>query len=248
MPTATSNRTSRSLVYGLNLLKLFTAEQPVRGISELAELMNLSRPTAHRYASTYLELGYLEQVPLRRYRLARRSAGPGVTMLASLRIVRAACPILRGLRDTTGRTVSQAVLDGTDVVYLQRLCGFERGQYLLEQGLGAGLRRPARRTAAGKALMASLGETGRHGSRRIGPAEPVVDSGGLRSDARGIAITVQSEHHRRTAIEITVPTHAISEAGLTDQLSQPLLAADSALQDALAEDRGDDLCVAGLEC
>ncbi len=27
MPTATSNRTSRSLVYGLNLLKLFTAER-----------------------------------------------------------------------------------------------------------------------------------------------------------------------------------------------------------------------------
>jgi hypothetical protein len=35
MPTATSNRTSRSLVYGLDLLKLFTVEQPVRGISEL---------------------------------------------------------------------------------------------------------------------------------------------------------------------------------------------------------------------
>jgi len=159
-------------------------------------------------------------------------------MLASLKIVRAARPILRGLRDATGRTVSQAVLDGTDVVYLQRLCGFERGQYSLEQGIGAGLRRPARHTAAGKALLASLGETGRRGSRRIGPAAPIVDSGGLRSDARGIAITVHAEHHTNTAIEITVPTDAISKAELTDQLSQPLLAAGAALQDSLAEDRG----------
>ncbi|HXP29160.1 MAG TPA: helix-turn-helix domain-containing protein, partial [Solirubrobacteraceae bacterium] len=64
--SSTGARPSRSLVYGLNLLKLFTAEHPVRGIAELAEQMDVSRPTAHRYATTCLELGYLEQAPMRR--------------------------------------------------------------------------------------------------------------------------------------------------------------------------------------
>lgn len=234
MSSPVGNRTSRSLIYGLNILRLFTAERPVRSIAELAELMSLSRPTAHRYASTCLELGYLEQAPMRRYRLTRRSAEPGVALLASLQITRAAVPILRDLRDVTGRTVSQAVLDRTDALYLQRMCGFERGQYELEKGLGTGSRRPARRNAAGRALLASLDASE---SRPTGPGEvgaATVDSGGLRDNARGLAIAVHSQGHRRCAIEITVPADAISATELVDELSGPLLAAGAALGHALA--------------
>src|SRR5664280_1086398 len=168
MSTSAVNSRSRSLVYGFTLLQQFTAEEPVRGIAELAEALNVSRPTAHRYASTCLELGYLEQAPLRRYRLARRATEPGLAMLGSLALVRRARPILRGLRQDTGRTAS---LDGADVLYLQRLCGFAHGQYELEKGLGTGSRRPARRTAAGKALLAALGESEREqpqGSDQVG--------------------------------------------------------------------------------
>lgn len=153
-PASAGNGTSRSLVYGLTLLRQFTVEQPVRGIAELAEILEVSRPTAHRYASTCLELGYLEQAPLRRYRLARRAAEPGLAMVHSLPFARRAQPILHELRRHSGRTASLAILDGRDVLYLQRLCGFAGGQYALEQGLGPGTRRPARRTAAGEALLA----------------------------------------------------------------------------------------------
>lgn len=245
MAISVGNRTSRSLIYGLSLMRLFTAEQPVRGIAELAELMSVSRPTAHRYASTCLELGYLEQAPMRRYRLARRAAEPGATLLASLAVARAAGPILRGLRDQTGRTVSQAVLDGPDVFYLQRLCGFERGQYLLEKGLGTGSRMPARHTAAGKALLASLGEADLRQPRSIDPSQPTLDNGGLRTGARGIAIAVHVEGHRRSAIEITVPADAMCATELVDELGEPLLGAGAALRAALAGHCSDS-GVAGL--
>jgi len=98
-------------VYGLSLLRLFTSEQPIRGISELADQLELSRPTAHRYAATCLELGYLEQTPLRRYRLTRRAAQPGIALLGSLALAREATPILRELRRQSGRTVSLALLE-----------------------------------------------------------------------------------------------------------------------------------------
>jgi DNA-binding IclR family transcriptional regulator len=236
MSSSVGSRTSRSLIYGLNLLALFTAEQPVRSIAELAELMGLS--------STCLELGYLEQAPMRRYRLARRSAMPGVALLGSLAIARAAAPILRDLRDHTGRTVSQAVLAATDVLYLQRLCGSERGQYALERSLGTGSRRPATRTAAGQALLTSLqaDESPATGELDSGGlthdrGRLTHDSGGLGENARGLATWVHAEGHRRCAIEITAPADAIGASELVDELGEPLLAAGAALRTALAGSR-----------
>lgn len=242
MSLSVGNRTSRSLIYGLNLLKLFTADQPVRGIKELAELMDVSAPTAHRYAATCLELGYLEQAPMRRYRLARRSAEPGIAMLDSLSIIQPARPLLRALRAETGRTVSQAVLDGTDVLYLQRLCGFERGQYQLEKGLGPGSRRIARHTAAGEALLSALGD-------RSDSADPAIErvstnQGGLRRGACGIAVAVRCHGEKTCAIEITLPLDAMSTAEIAERLHGPLLEVAGALRSALAE-ASSDLCAAG---
>ena len=216
------HRTSRSLICGLALLRQFTAQRPERGITELAREMGVSRSTAHRYASTCLELGYLEQGRERRYRLARRCAQPGMAALETLELSRAGEGILRELREATGRTVGLAVLDGTDVLYLQRLCGYHRGEYRLAKGLGAGSRRPAHDTAAGRALLEG-GLT--------------VDDGALIGRARGLALAVQAPGavERTSAIEITVPAEAMSAAEMVAELGEPLRAAGAALGAALEE-------------
>jgi DNA-binding IclR family transcriptional regulator len=239
-----ANRTSRSLVYGMSLLRQFTAEEPVRGIAELAEALDVSRPTAHRYASTCLELGYLEQAPLRRYRLARRAAEPGLAMLGSLATVRRARPILHELRQATGRTVSLAILDGAEVLYLQRLCGFACGQYQLEKGLGAGSRRPARRTAAGKALLAASGESDGQRPQRSDQVGLVLDDGGLRKDARGLAVAIMAQGEPTSAIEVTIPRADMSVEQLTGELGEPLRQAASALEAGTDSD-STPACVAG---
>jgi DNA-binding IclR family transcriptional regulator len=236
MSATVANRRSRSLVYGMSLLRQFTAEEPVRGIAELADALNVSRPTAHRYASTCLDLGYLEQAPMRRYRLTRRATEPGLAMLGSLALARRARPILHELRQGTGRTVSLAILDGDDVLYLQRLCGFAKGQYELERGLGAGTRAPARRTAAGKALLANPGEEADQ-SKRIHDDGVVIVNGGLHADACGLAISIAAPGERASAIELTLPAEAISAAEANAALGESLRAAATATQRALAEVR-----------
>jgi DNA-binding IclR family transcriptional regulator len=238
------NRTSRSLVYGFTLLRQFTAEEPVRGIAELAEILNVSRPTAHRYASTCLELGYLEQAPLRRYRLARRATEPGMAMLGSLALVRRARPILRELRQDTGHTVSLAIPDGADVLYLQRLCGFAHGQYELEKGLGTGSRRPARSTAAGKALLAALGESEAQEPQGSDQGGLVLDDGGLRPEARGLAVAIVAQGEPTSAIEITVARAITGAEQLTAELGEQLRQAASALQAGTDSDSA-HACVAG---
>jgi hypothetical protein len=63
-------RLSRSLLRGLSLLTCFGHEGSARGIVEIAHDAGMSPSTAHRYASTLVELGLLERDPKsRKYRL-----------------------------------------------------------------------------------------------------------------------------------------------------------------------------------
>jgi IclR family pca regulon transcriptional regulator len=226
-----SYRTSTTLVCGLSLLRQFTPERPERGIAELAVGMEVSRPTAHRYASTCLELGYVTQVRKRRYRLTRRSAAPGMAALATLRASRAGEPILRELREATERTIALAVLDGVDVLYLQRHRGYHRGEYQLERGWGAGSRRPARDTAAGRALLAAESES----DGKSDELAPIVDDRALPGRARGLAITVRARGERTSAIELTAPATSIGAEQLLARYEEPLRAAGAALRAALGE-------------
>jgi IclR-like helix-turn-helix domain-containing protein len=64
-------RLSRSLVRGLSILTCFGPDARARGIVELADDLGMSASTAHRYASTLVELGLLERCPkTRKYRPA----------------------------------------------------------------------------------------------------------------------------------------------------------------------------------
>jgi IclR family pca regulon transcriptional regulator len=69
-PKLASLRYSSSLDQGLAILGGFSAERPVLGIKDLSEQLGMGRSSAHRYATTLVELGYLEQDPSRKYRKA----------------------------------------------------------------------------------------------------------------------------------------------------------------------------------
>jgi DNA-binding IclR family transcriptional regulator len=149
-------RFSSSLVASLAMLTCFTAEHPVRGIADLAEELDMGRSTTHRYATTLMALGYLEQGPSRKYGLASRVADVGLSLLDSMAIRRAAGSPLQELRTRTGRTASLGVLWGTEVAYIDRRQGSFQGQYAVDEGIGVGTRLPIHCAAAGKALLARL--------------------------------------------------------------------------------------------
>jgi IclR family transcriptional regulator, pca regulon regulatory protein len=162
-------RYSSSLQAGLAILNCFSAQQPVLGIAKLADELHMSRSTTHRYASTLVALGYLEQDHARRYRLAPRVADMGMSVLDSMALRGKAREPLRELREQTGRTASLAVLDGTEIRYVDRRRGWRRGQHAVDLDLGAGARLPAHCTAMGKVLLAHLPD--RERERLIGELE-----------------------------------------------------------------------------
>jgi IclR family pca regulon transcriptional regulator len=121
-------RYSHSLDMGLAMLECFTTDRDALGVSELADLLNISRATTHRYARTHVQLGNLQQDGKRRYCLANRSADPGTKLIETIKSALKASAVLEELRDKTGHTVSLGVLHDARVVFIERLHGANRPQ------------------------------------------------------------------------------------------------------------------------
>ena len=150
---------SQSLERGLAILSAFGSNRPLIGVSELSRELTLSRSTAHRYIATLTSLGYLQQDrETRRYRLGPRVLDLGFAAIHSMDVRELSVRHLQQLSDETGFTVNMAVLDGPDVVYIERCRTSRPGQREIDLNLHIGSRLPAYCTALGKALLAFLPE------------------------------------------------------------------------------------------
>jgi IclR family pca regulon transcriptional regulator len=158
-PSEGSTGTSQSLARGLAILSTFHSDRPLIGVSELSRGLELSRSTVHRYVATLAKLGYLQQDPdSKRYRLGPKVLDLGFSALNSMDLLEISAPHLRQLSDETQRTVNLAILDGTDVVYIERCRSARPGQQEIDLNLHVGARLPAYCTAMGKAILAFLPE------------------------------------------------------------------------------------------
>jgi IclR family pca regulon transcriptional regulator len=155
----TGTGTSQSLERGLAILSAFDSERPLIGVSELSRELSLSRSTAHRYIATLAQLGYLQQDPdSKRYRLGPKVLDLGFSAINSMDVREISAPHLRRLSDETGHTVNLAILDGIDVVYIERCRAAQPGQREIDLNLHVGARLPAYCTAMGKAILAFVPE------------------------------------------------------------------------------------------
>lgn len=126
-------------------------------MSELAREVGLSRSTTHRYMSTLTRLGYLQQDPSsRRYRLGPRVLDLGFSAINSMELRAISSPYLQRLSDETGFTVNMAILDGADILYVERCRSSRAGQREIDLNLHVGSRLPAYCTSMGKVLLAYL--------------------------------------------------------------------------------------------
>jgi IclR family transcriptional regulator, KDG regulon repressor len=148
----------------LRVLEAFSFAEPVLGVSELARKLGIGKSTAHRALSTLLEAGYVSKTPDGRYRLGLKLHELGQLVVSGLRLHEVAIPPLERLRQASSETVHLAVLDGTDVVYIDR---FE-SEGLSPMLKRVGRRMPAHVTSSGKCLVA-------FGDERV--VEAVLDHG-----------------------------------------------------------------------
>jgi IclR family pca regulon transcriptional regulator len=153
--TETSAAYSQSLERGLLILSEFGENGPVLGIADLARAVNLNRSTTHRYVATLAKLGYLQQDPdTRKYSLGPRVVDLGFAAIGSMELTGVAAGHLQQLSDETGCAASMAVLDGADIVYVERRRSRRSSGLVVDLNLHVGSRLPAYCTSMGKVLLA----------------------------------------------------------------------------------------------
>jgi IclR family pca regulon transcriptional regulator len=147
---------SQSLERGLAILMSFSESRPLLGIADLSRAAEMTKSTTHRYVATLASLGFLQQdAETRKYRLGPRVVDLGFAAVNSMEITRIAGRALQALSDETGFTVSMAVLDGTEIVYIDRRRSVREGQFGIDLNLHVGSRLPAYCTSMGKVLLAN---------------------------------------------------------------------------------------------
>ncbi|MCS7059293.1 MAG: IclR family transcriptional regulator [Meiothermus sp.] len=139
---------AQTLLRGLWLLE--KVAEGVHDLEGLARALGLHKSTAHRILSTLVAAGYLRHEPRKGYHLGPKLIRLGFRAYGQLHLPTLARPHLERLRNATRETVHLAVLDGQEVVYIDKLPGHRELQ--LASQIGA--RFPAQSTALGKALLA----------------------------------------------------------------------------------------------
>src|SRR6185312_3895824 len=133
-----------------DLLELITDAGGNVTLSELSASTDLPLPTIHRLLRTLVTLGYIRQLPSRRYALGPRliRLGEGATkQLGAL-----AQPQLKTLVDELGETANMAVLDDDMVIYIAQVPSPHSMRMFTE----VGRRAHTHDTGVGKALLAQL--------------------------------------------------------------------------------------------
>jgi IclR family transcriptional regulator, KDG regulon repressor len=144
-----------SVTNALRVLDCFTATDRELGVSELARRLGTGKSTVHRLCATLAAGGLLDHnADTGRYRLGLHLYELGALVGAHMDLHEAAGPALLEVRNRTGETVQLAVLDGREVVYVERL----ESSHTVRLFGRVGHRNSAHCTATGKVLLAHLPE------------------------------------------------------------------------------------------
>lgn len=155
MTTTTAEPATPSAVIDRVSLLLDAFDGPGRlTLAQLVRRTGLPRSSVHRMLERLVQLRWLRRDG-RDYELGTRLVELGSLAVHQDRLHAAALPMLHELHRATGLVVHLSILDGSDVVYLEKIGA----------GMGAavatriGGRQPAHCTASGKAILAYRGET-----------------------------------------------------------------------------------------
>ena len=122
-------------------------------LADCAGVLGYSKPTTHRILRTLARRGFL-QIDEERgvYTLGVTLLRLGMDFLEQLDLRREALPVLRELAERTGETVHLGVLNGSEVVYIEKV----ESRQAVRMVSRIGHTMPACSTGVGKAILAFL--------------------------------------------------------------------------------------------
>ncbi|WP_168196147.1 IclR family transcriptional regulator [Novosphingobium sp. EMRT-2] len=144
----------KSVAKAFAVLHSFGPDAEELVIADVARAAQMDNATAFRLLNTLVSLGYVEKVPdSRRFRLTFKCLELGFNAIARSDIRTLGRPLLRSLVGDRIEAASIGVLDGPEVVYVERI---QAGLQRLAVDVRVGNRVPAFSSALGRAILAHL--------------------------------------------------------------------------------------------
>jgi len=141
----------QSLERGLSVLRVFGADAPALTLADVARRADLTRATARRILHTLHALGYVA-TDGKTFELTPKVLDLGYAYLSSMHLGDIAQPTMEALSEHVHESVSLAMLEGDDIVYVARV----PTKRIMTISLGLGSRLPAHCTSMGRVLLADL--------------------------------------------------------------------------------------------
>jgi IclR family transcriptional regulator, KDG regulon repressor len=143
----------RAVERALQILECFDDEHPERGVSEIAQAVDLHKATTHRIMTTLLHFGYLERADDgQKYRLGIRLTELGLKVIRRMDLRREALPFMKQMVQDWDETCDLSIFNSNNVFYVEVL----QGSRALRIAAAVGQRLPVHCTASGKLFLAYL--------------------------------------------------------------------------------------------
>ncbi|PKI16964.1 IclR family transcriptional regulator domain-containing protein [Colwellia sp. 12G3] len=147
-----SSEIVQSLVKGLTVIEAFNQERSIMTLSEVATATGFTRAAARRFLLTLVNEGYAKQEG-KLFSLTAKILNLGFAYLSSQDVWQNAKPLMKQLVEQLNESCSAAVLEGEDVVYVERVATTKR---IMSVSLNVGTRLPAFATSLGRVLLADM--------------------------------------------------------------------------------------------
>ncbi len=146
----------RSAERTLQILSAFTPDRLQMGLTQLSEVLSLSKATVLRLASTLCKHGFLSQDPVtKHYCLGLKLFELGGLVYASFSLRTTASSHLRRLQARVDKTTFLGIMDGDDLLYIDKK---ENPMNVIRFASNIGFRRPPHFGMLGQVLMAHMSE------------------------------------------------------------------------------------------
>lgn len=141
----------KSFLKGLTLLEIMAKRDRDAGVTELAEQLGIGKSNVHRLLQALVFHGFVRRLDATgRYELTTKMWELGTRAFRRLDIRREAAPFMGVLAEETQETVHLSILDGVEVLYVDKIDSSQP----VRAYTTVGGRAPAACVATGKAMLA----------------------------------------------------------------------------------------------
>jgi IclR family transcriptional regulator, pca regulon regulatory protein len=155
---------------GLAVIRAFDEAHPEQTLADVARRTGMPRAAARRFLRTLETLGYVRAAD-GRFALTPRVLELGFSYLSALSLPELVQPHLERLSREVHESVSAAVLDGADIVYVARV----PTRRIMSVRITIGTRLPASATSMGRVLLAGLPPEELDAALAASPFDPLTD-------------------------------------------------------------------------